>query len=382
MGLGQQQQLSCEVIRYAFHVAAKQCLEKKCIKIAVCVPQFPGQKEQKANLLGALYEALLLANYQWPKRDRPLIQHLQFIGILKKDLDRFQQLQKVVESVHLARDLVNESAHTVTPQYLADLAVQLAKKSGGDLKATVLDAAAIAKNKMGLLMAVSQGAAVEPRFIILSYTGKPKHKDHTVLIGKGVTYDTGGLNLKPTGSMETMRGDMAGAATVLATVAAAAALKLPCNVTAVVPSTENVIDAKSYKPGDVFTAYDGTTVEIGNTDAEGRLILADAISYTLKNLEPTRIIDLATLTGAIVIALGDGIAGLFSNDQDLTQSLQRAAEASGEAIWEMPLYRHYEDKLKSKVADLSNVGGRAGGAILGALFFEAFCFKRYSLGTH
>lgn len=229
--------------------------------------------------------------------------------------------------------------------------------------------------KMGLLMAVSRGSAVDPAFIILSHTGAPKSKEHTVLVGKGVTYDTGGLNLKPPSSMETMREDMSGAAAVLATVATAAALKLKCNVTAVVPTTENAIGASSYKMGDVYTAYNGTTVEIGNTDAEGRLILADALAYAEKKLKPTRMIDLATLTGSVVIALGDEFAGLFTKDDKLAKTLQQAGKKSQELLWRMPLPKSYFKKLKSNVADLRNIGSRAGGSIQAALFLEHFVKK-------
>jgi len=376
LGLGHHKQLETESVQYAFHAVTKSCLEKKCHKIALVVPDFSQNQTQREIFLRALCEGIMLANYAWPKKKEKLITHLTLMGVSAQELKALKKLQTLSEGVYMARDLVNESAHTITPQYLGETALAWAKKSEGKLEATVWDAKLIAQHKMGLLMAVSQGSSVEPRFITLRYRGAPKSKDHTVLIGKGVTYDTGGLNLKPTGSMETMRCDMAGAATVLATVTTLASLKVPCNVTAVVPATENAIDARSYKPGDVFMAYDGSTVEIGNTDAEGRLILADAIGYSLEHLAPTRMIDFATLTGAVIIALGDGIAGFFSNDDPLADALQKASSDVHEPLWRLPLYRHYEDKLKSKVADISNVGGRPGGSIMGALFLKHFVTKQ------
>ncbi len=225
---------------------------------------------------------------------------------------------------------------------------------------------------MGLLAAVSRGSAVEPAFIILSYKGFARSKDHTVLVGKGITYDTGGLNLKPTGSMETMRDDMSGGATALAAIGVAASLNLKVNVTAVVPSTENAIDSKSFKPGDVYKAHSGMSVEIGNTDAEGRLALADALSYSVQNLKPTRIIDFATLTGSMVIALGEGMSGLYCNDDKLCSALLHASDRTAEILWSMPLYDPYKEQLKSDIADIKNIGGRAAGSVTAALFLREF----------
>ncbi len=225
---------------------------------------------------------------------------------------------------------------------------------------------------MGLFLAVARGAAVEPAFIILQYRGYPASKDHTVLVGKGVTFDTGGLNLKATGSMETMRCDMAGAAAVLSTIGVIASLKLKINVTAVVAAAENAIGSRSYKPGDVYKSYSGVTVEIGNTDAEGRLTLADALAYSLDQLKPTRMIDLATLTGSVVVALGEELSGLFCNDDDLAQQLLEASKKTAEGMWRMPLFAPYKEQIKSDIADIKNTGGRPAGSITAALFLQKF----------
>ena len=228
----------------------------------------------------------------------------------------------------------------------------------GSRKTTILEKKALEKEKMGLLLAVSRGSDVDPALIQLSYQGDSKSKKHIVLIGKGITYDTGGLSLKPTDGMLTMKCDMAGAATMLATVYTAAELGLPINVTALVPATENSIDGKSYKLGDVYRSMSGKTIEINNTDAEGRLVLADAITYALQHLNPTLLIDAATLTGGIIIALGEEIAGLFSNSDDLAAQLMRSSKASGEMLWQLPLYADYKEMLKSDIANMVNSAGR------------------------
>lgn len=380
LGLGKAEKLNAQLLRNAYGEAVKLCHKKKIKKVNLLLPTLTEVRGLPAEeCIRAISEGVLLANYKYEqlhsvKEETSLVKSVQLVGIAPKLMKQVQELQVIAEGVYLARNLINGSAHTITPSYLAKVAEEIADSSK-DVEVTVFDRKRILQQKMGLLAAVAAGASEEPRFIILSYKGRPKVKDHTVVIGKGITYDTGGLNLKPTGSMETMRTDMSGAACALAVLSIVTTLKLPVNVTAVIPSTENAIDAKSYKPGDVYTAYDGTTVEIGNTDAEGRLALADAISYSIKELEPTRMIDFATLTGSAVIALGNQVAALFSNNQALADSLLKASEKSGESLWQLPLYIPYEEQLKSKIADLSNCGGRPAGAITAALFLHHFVTK-------
>lgn len=227
---------------------------------------------------------------------------------------------------------------------------------------------------MGLLLAVNRGSDSDPAFIIIEYKGNPKSKEKTVLVGKGITYDTGGLNIKVS-NMETMKGDMGGAAAVMGTIVAAASLDLKVNVTAVIPTTENSISSRSYKPGDIYKSYSGKTVEIGNTDAEGRLILADALAYAVDHLKPTRLIDLATLTGAMIIALGTETIGLFSNNDALADGLIRSGSDTYERVWRLPLHEEYRDQLKSDFADIRNIGGRAAGSITAAIFLQEFVGK-------
>jgi leucyl aminopeptidase len=241
------------------------------------------------------------------------------------------------------------------------------------LKTKILGKKEIEQEKMGLLLAVNRGSAQDPALIILSHQGNPKNKEHIVLVGKGITYDTGGLNVKPADNMLTMKCDMAGAATVLAAVQVAGQLDLKINVTAIVPATENAIDSKSYKQGDVYHSKSGKTVEITHTDAEGRLVLADALTYAIEHLKPTTLIDIATLTGGVVVALGEDIAGLFSNNEALTQNLLRSSETTGESLWRLPLPHDYKEMLKSEIADLVNSAGRYASAITAALFLQEFC---------
>jgi len=380
-GLGKEEKVSVEVLRKAFAQVAKQCQKRKIQKINVLLPSVAELRKMtlEESLRGAC-EGILSVNYAWDEKSiegdkKTLLTSVSLIGVLPKTLPIIKCFEDVAEAVYFSRDLINGNADIVTPQYLVAAAKGLSLKFP-TIETTIFDKKQLEKEKMGLLLAVGRGAIHDPAFIIASYKGHPRAKDHTVLIGKGITFDTGGLNLKPTGSMETMRADMSGAAAVLGAIAAVAALQLKVNVTAVVATAENAIDAQSIKPGDVYRSYSGKTVEIGNTDAEGRLILADAISYTVKNLSPSRMIDLATLTGAVSIALGDDVAGVLSNDDKLVDKLLSSGEKTAELLWRLPLHPAYKEQLKSDIADLKNIGaGRAGGTILGGLFLEEFVDK-------
>lgn len=377
LGLGKQEKLCSETLRIAFGQLTRACNRKGIEQIHVLLP--PAAEMRHPNIdetLRGIGEGMMLANYRWDEKNlsnekKNLLKSVTFIGLLPKKLEILEEIKLVAEAVYLARDLINGGADHVTPSFLIKTAEKIADRFP-TVKTTILDKKRLEHEKMGLLLAVGRGSSHDPALIIMSYQGVPKSKDHTVLVGKGVTFDTGGLNLKPTGSMETMRDDMSGAAAVMATVAAAASLQLKVNVTAVAPICENAIDAKSFKPGDVYRGFLGKSVEIGNTDAEGRLILADALAYSVKNLEPTRLIDVATLTGSIVVGIGDEIAGLFSNDEKLASELLAAGQSTGELLCQLPLHAPYKELLKSDIADIKNIGGRAGGPILAALFLEEF----------
>ena len=380
LGLGEQDKVTVEKLRRAYSQIIKTCRSKKIKSLNVLLPSFPSLSEEA--IVRGVAEGLLLSNYVFNGLKREslkenkevLLEKATLFGANKKAFSVAKKCSTILQAVYLVRDLVNGNADDVTPQYLAEVSKSLAKQFP-PIKTTVFDKKRIEKEKMGLLLAVNRASFRDPAFILIEYRGQPKSDDHTVLVGKGVTFDTGGLNLKGTGTMETMRDDMAGAAAVMGIIYAAAALKLPQNITGVIVSTENSIGSKSFKPGDVYAGYAGKTVEIGNTDAEGRLILADALAYAVQKLKPTRIIDFATLTGAIDIALGNEVTGLFSNNDALADSLIRAGSETYERLWRMPLYEEYKDLLKSDIADIKSTGGRSASSITASLFLQEFVKK-------
>ena len=285
------------------------------------------------------------------------------------------QGEAVAAAINLARDLVNEPPNELTPAALADAAVDVAKAHG--LKATVWDRAKIRAEGMKLLEAVGRGSRNEPRFIHLTYKPEKarKGRPRVVLVGKGLTFDSGGLCIKPAPGMGDMKSDMGGAALAVGAMAAIGALKPDVEVHALIAAAENMPDGDAYRPGDVFGSLDGKTVEIINTDAEGRLVLADALAYARK-LEPDLIVDHATLTGACLVALGTATAGFYCNDEEVSKRYLDAAKTAGEAMWRMPLIEELRDGLKSDIADLKHTGDRYGGSIIGALFLREFIGDR------
>jgi leucyl aminopeptidase len=281
-----------------------------------------------------------------------------------------QRAERVAEAVYLARDLINEPAAFATPVRLADEAKGLAKKHGLGVK--VYSPAECEKLGMGMFLAVGQGSDQESRLIHLTYTPSKKPRRRIAIIGKGVTFDSGGYSLKPSQSMEDMKTDMSGAAAVIASIAAVAQLGSPYEVHAIAACCENLVSGRAYKLGDVLRAMDGTTVEINNTDAEGRLTLGDALTYARQKVKPDEMFDFATLTGACVIALGPHTAGVMSDHEALVQAWMSAARDAGEDMWRLPLQPKLKEQLKSAVADMRNTGERFGGAITAGLFLKHF----------
>ena len=275
----------------------------------------------------------------------------------------------VAAGVSLTRTLGNLPPNVCTPAYLADEARRLAK--GTPLKVTVLEEAQMKKLGMGALLAVSRGSRLPPKFIIMEYRAGPKGQKPYVLVGKGITFDTGGISIKPSASMDEMKFDMCGAASVFGTLKAAMQLGLKMNLVGIVPSCENMPGGNASRPGDIVTSLSGQTVEILNTDAEGRLILCDALTYA-ERFQPETVVDMATLTGACVIALGNVVSGLFGNYDKLVQALKQAGEKADDRAWQLPLYDEYQEGLKSNFADFANIGGREGGAITAACFLSRF----------
>ncbi len=286
------------------------------------------------------------------------------------DRSLLSQGEILCDAVNLTRRLVNEPPSEIYPESFAASAATVARETG--LTIEIWDKARLESERCGSLLAVARGSSREARLVLLKYNGGPANSPPLAFVGKGVTFDSGGLSIKPTDGMKTMKCDMAGAATVLGAMQAIARLKLPVNVIGLCGLVENMLSGDSYKLGDVLTARSGKTIEVLNTDAEGRLVLADVLDVALQH-NPARIIDLATLTGACLVALGTDVAGLMTNDEAWAQAVKAAATATGEQMWELPMFPEFGDQIKSEVADIKNVGeGRWGGAITAAKFLEEF----------
>jgi len=277
--------------------------------------------------------------------------------------------EAIANGVDLAKDLGNLPGNVCTPSYLADTARKLARQF--KLKVEVLERRQMEALKMGALLAVAKGSDEPPKLIVLRYQGGPARQAPVVLVGKGITFDTGGISLKPAAEMDEMKYDMCGAASVLGTMRAVAEMKLPLNVVGLVPTCENMPSGRASRPGDVVTSMSGQTIEILNTDAEGRLILCDALTYA-ERFKPAAVIDIATLTGACVVALGHHNSGMFSRQDALATELLEAGRRTGDPCWRMPLDEEYQEQLKSPFADMANVGGRAAGAVTAACFLARF----------
>ena len=325
--------------------------------------------------LRALVEGLLLGSYSFSRKAEPKPRALTTITLVgPKDDGTVRSATQVATATAAARDLVNTPSLEKTPEWLATAAVDLLK----GLDVTVLDEKQLKAKGFGGILGVGQGSTRPPRLIRATYDGGGS--THVVLVGKGITFDTGGLSLKPTAGMLDMKMDMGGAAAVLGTVRAVADLGLKIKVTALAAAAENMPSGTAQRPGDVLTQYGGRTVEVLNTDAEGRLVLADAIAYADRDLKADVIVDVATLTGAMMVALGKRHAGMFTDDDALAQQLEQAADVSGEALWRMPLVEDYRPALDSPVADLRNIGQPKlklqGGSITAALFLREFAGGR------
>lgn len=328
------------------------------------------------DLTRAAIEAILIGTYVWNKykskpKESKIIENKEYFLVTDSKIG--EETITICEGVNLTRNLINDNADTVTSDFIEKTVKDLVK-SQKNISIEILNKKEMEEKGLGLHLAVNQGSPKEPKLIIVRYNGAGKDGDYTALIGKGMTYDTGGLNLKPTGSMETMRTDMSGAAAVVGTLKNTIALGLKKNVIFAMAVAENCIGSRAFKPGDVFRGYAGKTVEIGNTDAEGRLVLADAFAYVIRNYKPKRIIDIATLTGACVIALGHDHAGLVSSDDNLAQELLAASKKTDDRIWRLPIYPELKDAVKSKIADIRNLGYPKGaaGTITAAEFLRQF----------
>lgn len=378
VGLGPAKKVDAEVIRQGA-AQAYDAVQSSGYKEAVLhFDAFLSLKSKREEYVRAATEGLLLASYAFTElksakkeKKTELTVHLH-TSFAKEAATKkaFSEGNELAQCVNFSRRLGDMPGNLMTPAILADHAKDAAKGTG--IKVTVWDKSRIAKEKMGGLLGVSQGSSQEPRFIIMEYKGAAASKAPVVFVGKGLTFDCGGISIKPSAAMEEMKYDMCGGANVIGAILAIAKLKLKVNAVALIPSTENLVGPSATKPGDVHTARNGKTFEVNNTDAEGRLILADALSYATE-LKPQAIFDAATLTGAIVVALGNTHTGYFTRNESLSKKIQSAADASGEWIWRMPLTDFHTKDVKGTYADISNISSTKGaGSATAAAFLEQF----------
>jgi len=378
-GLGKKGEFDLEKWRGASSKAGQFIRNARIKQLAFPIKKFDGHSE--GELAESFVTGLVLGVYQFngfKTLEREKIKEIgEVILLAEKDKegelieDGLRTGQTISEAVYLTRDLVNGPSNEVTPTLLAEKAKKIAKDYEMDIQ--VLEVGQAEAMGMGAFVAVAKGSQEPGKFIVLEYN-KGKGLDTIALVGKGITFDSGGISIKPSENMERMKDDMSGAATVLATLQAASKLQLPFHLVGIMPATENLPSGKAYKPGDILKTLSGQTVEVISTDAEGRLILSDALTYSLR-YQPKAIIDLATLTGACVIALGDHVIGLFGNDESLLKRVEEASSKTRERAWRLPLWDDYFEYLKSDSADFRNVGTRAAGAIIGAIFLSKFVEK-------
>jgi leucyl aminopeptidase len=377
LGLGKADQLNPEMLRQAAGKGVKRCIRMGAPRLWLAAPDAPVAGLDDEAALAALMEGVVLGNHVFDRykneKESKALARADFIAPADR-VRRYARLPARIEAACrgtiLAREWVNTPSNEKTPETFARSVAAAAAKSG--LSVRVMLEPELRRRKFGSLLAVAAGSRNRPAMVVLEH--KPRSgRQSVVLVGKGVTFDSGGINIKTGPSLGDMKCDMAGAAAVAAVLLTAAALKMDRRVVGVIPLVENMVSGGATRPGDIVTSFSGKTVEIGNTDAEGRLILADAMAYAAKTYAPTVMIDLATLTGACVVALGEAIAGLFTRDEPLKAQLLAAAERTHERCWPLPLPEDYKELLKSSFADISNMpSAREGGAISAALFLSEF----------
>jgi leucyl aminopeptidase len=373
LGLGKREKFTDEGARICAGKATRKAQELGIKEFSMM--QFSNLDE---GLMEAMTEGIALALYSFDKykeTKEPTSKIEEVTILINSDSLRFQSVVEkaniIVEAVNFARDIGNLPPNDCPPAHLASIAVSLAQDYG--MKVRIMDRYELENMGMGGIVAVGKGSNNPPKLIVLEYNGAndPQQKPY-LLVGKAVTFDTGGISIKPSEKMDEMKFDKCGGCTVLAVIRAIASIKLAVNVVGIVPSVENMPSATSYRPGDIIRMYNGKSVEVLNTDAEGRMILADAIAYGISTYSPKSVIDLATLTGAAIIALGANVAAMIGSNKQLVDRLRKLSDKTGEKMWELPLYNEYHEQIRSTYADIKNVGGRPGGAITAAAFLSNF----------
>ena len=383
VGIGKETEITHSRMRETLNRVMRQATKNREYQIALGVPVKVHGLTHAESRLFALREASVsdytYDQFKSKKNEFEKIDGLHILPLVKEteeELDeRLGKVRLLRTSQQLARDLGNRPANDLYPETFAQAAKEMAEDVKG-LRVTILGVKELQKEKMGGILGVSQGSEQEPRMIVIEHRPK-KPKKSVVLVGKGVTFDSGGISLKPPASMVTMKSDMCGGATVMGVMRAVADLDLPIKVVGLIPAVENMPSGTAIRPGDVLTTSSGKTVEVDNTDAEGRLILADALHYSAR-FNPDIVIDFATLTGACVVALGQEAAGMMGNDDDLLNDLRKLGEQVGERVWPLPLYDEYLSYLKSEWADIKNAGSRWGGAVTAGIFLKQWVPEKVS----
>jgi len=384
VGLGPEAELSLDGVRQAAAAAARKARDAGARRLASIVHGGGRGGLALVDAAQAVVEGTVLGLYRYAApgvMPREEAHDVDLLALVESDAARLPEVEvgarvgrAVAAGACLARDLANRPANVATPTALAEEARRIAAEYG--MACQILDREHMAELKMGALLSVARGASEPPKFIVLEHTpaGTAGDAPPFVLVGKGITFDSGGISIKPGEGMEEMRGDMSGAAAVLGTLQAAGAIGLPRRVVGIIPATENMPSGTATHPGDVVAAMNGVTIEVINTDAEGRLILADALAYA-QRYNPTAVIDMATLTGAVIVALGHLTSGVYATEDSLWEAIRAAGAASGEPMWRMPLDPAYDEQIKTPFADVKNTGGRPGGSITAARFLTRFVGK-------
>ena len=378
LGAGDEKKLSLQKLRALASKVAREIDKSGARDVSFYLPELMVRGTVVAERVQAIAEGIWLGLYSFEKykskkeENKRALRSVTIMVASRRDLDdslaAVSRARAVAVGTNFARDLANEPGNVCTPEFLGDQAAALRHKK---LKVTVMDKAAIEAAGFTALLAVNQGSAKEPRFIVLEYNGGKKSEAPVALVGKGLTFDAGGISIKPGAQMDEMKFDMCGSAAVLGIFSAITELDLPINLLGVIPSTENLLGAAAYKPGDIITSYKGITIEVLNTDAEGRIILSDALAYAAER-KPAEIIDFATLTGACVIALGGQASGLMGTGEKLKKSLMLSGDYTYDRVWELPMFEEYQEQIKSEIADIKNIGGREAGTITAACFLSRF----------
>ncbi|NWF36249.1 leucyl aminopeptidase [Mariprofundus sp. KV] len=378
LGCGEEKKLTLQKLRSLAARIARELEKSGARDVSLYLPELEVRGASVAERVQAIAEGIWLGLYSFEKykskkeENRRALRSLTVMVASRRDLDdavaAVARARAVACGTNFARDLANEPGNVCTPEFLGDQASSLRHDK---LKVTVMDKKAIQKAGFTALLAVNQGSAKEPRFIVLEYNGGKGSEAPIALVGKGLTFDAGGISIKPGAQMDEMKFDMCGAAAVLGIFKSVVEMNLPVNLLGVIPATENLLGSAAYKPGDIITSYKGITIEVLNTDAEGRIILSDALAYAAEK-KPAEIIDFATLTGACVIALGGQASGLLGTGEQLKKSLKRSGDYTHDRVWELPMFEEYQEQIKSDIADIRNIGGREAGTITAACFLSRF----------